>query len=267
VALYCPNQLGCPPQRLASLCHFAGRGQLNIDGLGEKVAFQLLETGLVKTVADIFKLTVEQIEALPRFAEVSAKNLIDAIETARRNATFSRLLGALGIRNVGWVVARLVASRYRRIGELLALVDDTGADPVQKLQEIPGIGEVIAESLVEFVRRPENRAVLEALVENGVDPVEPAQAASSGPLAGKTFVVTGTLGRSREVVSRAIEEAGGKVTGSVSKNTSFLLAGDNTGAAKLAAAQKHGVRVIREAELEAMLRGEELAPAPAPAAD
>ncbi len=259
VALRCPNSLGCRWQLAQSIQFFAGRGQMNIDGLGEKVTQSLIDASLVANVADLFALRQEQIEGLERFAEQSAKNLIDAIARAGRTASFSRLLAALGIPHVGGVAARAIAQRYRRMADLLGLVDQAGADPaVEGISEVPGVGEVIARSLVDFLARPESRRVLGLLAERGVDPVEPEApaATASGPLGGKTFVITGTLATPRSEVQHRIERAGGKVTGSVSKGTDYLVAGDKTGQSKLTAAAKHGVTVIDEAALERLLAGD-----------
>jgi DNA ligase (NAD+) len=255
VALRCPNSLGCPAQLAMSIQFFAGRGQMNIDGLGEKVTQSLIDTGLVANVADLFALTQEQVEGLERFAETSAKNLVEAIARAGKTASFARLLAALGIPHVGGVAARAVAQRFRRMADLLAVVDEGVEAAVERISEIPGVGEVIARSLVEFLARSETREVLRLLVERGVDPVEPEApaAATSGPLGGKTFVITGTLSSPRSQVQHRIESAGGKVTGSVSKATDYLVAGANTGQSKLAAAARHGVTVIDEAALEALL--------------
>ena len=256
VALRCPNALGCPGQLLQSIQFFAGRGQMNIDGLGEKVAQALIDAGLVRNVADLFALEAAQLMQLERFAEISARNLVAAIDQARRTATFSRLLAALGVPHVGGVAARAIAARYPRLAELLALVDAGEPDEaVERLSEIEGVGEVIARSLVEFLRRPETREVLRLLVERGVDPVEPAAPVGDGPLAGKSFVITGTLSAPRSEVAARIEAAGGKVVGSVSRSTSYLVAGDKTGQAKLTAARKHGVEVLDEPGLERLLAG------------
>jgi DNA ligase (NAD+) len=253
VVLRCPNKLACPAQLLAALEFFAGRGQMNIDGLGEKVAFALMEAGLVKNVADLLVLTAEQLEGLERFAETSAANLVRAIADARDKATFSRLLAALGIPHVGGVASKAIAQRYRSIGELLALVDDGERDFVETVAEIEGIGEVIAASLRDFLLDAHSREVLNLLRARGLDPVEAVARASDGPLSGKTFVITGTLSKPRGDVARDIEAAGGKVVGSVSKKTDYLVAGDKTGKAKLTAAEKHGVEVLDEAALQLLL--------------
>ena len=250
VALRCPNSLGCPEQILSGIIYFAGRGQMNIDGLGDKVVRALYDAELIRTVADLFTLEAPQIEALERFAETSANNLVASIATARVDATLSRLLTALGIPHVGGVAAKAITARYRRMAELIALLDD---DFVASLSEIEGVGDVIARSLEQFLRAESNRKVLDQLRANGVDPVEPERAAATGALSGKTFVITGTLSRSRGQIKQDIEAVGGKVTGSVSKSTDYLVAGDKTGKAKLAAAEKHGVQVLDEAALTALL--------------
>jgi DNA ligase (NAD+) len=260
VVLTCPNNLACPAQLLASLQFFAGRGQMNIDGLGEKVAQALLDAGLVENVADLFVLRKDQLLELERFADTSAQNLIDAIDRARDTATFARLLAALGVPLVGGVVAKTIAQRYRKMEHLLAVIDRT--DPstpeersgfVTELTEIEGVGEAIALSLERFLRDEHSREVLRLLAERGVDPEEPEEKRKGGGLAGKTFVITGTLSRPRSEIARRIQDAGGKVTGSVSKSTTYLVAGENTGKAKLSAAEKHGVEVIDEAALEQIL--------------
>jgi DNA ligase (NAD+) len=265
VALRCPNALACPAQLLQSIQFFAGRGQLNIDGLGEKICQALLDAGLVKNVADLFVLREDQLARLDRFAETSARNLVASIDRARTTATTSRLLTALGIPHVGGVAARLVARRYRKIDELLQVIDEAGEDgAVARIVEIDGIGEVIARSLVQFLARPETREVLGQLKERGIDPVEPAEDAGSGPLAGKTFVITGTLSVPRSEIASRIQRAGGKVAGTVSKSTTYLVAGENTGESKRAAAIKLGVAVLDEVGLAALLAGEPAAADEAP---
>jgi DNA ligase (NAD+) len=254
VALVCPNRLGCPAQRLAAIEFFASRGQMNIDGLGEKVVAQLLDAGLVHDVADLFDLTAAQLEGLDRFAAQSAANLVEAIATAKAEATFARLLAALGIANLGGVLARPIAEKYGQLSALRAAADELDSPAlVAALCEIDGIGETIARNVDQFLRDPQARAVIDKLIARGVDPAQPARAVADGPLAGKTLVVTGTLAAPRALVQKRIEAAGGKVAGSVSKKTSYLVAGADTGKAKLDAAAKHGVPVIGEAELDALL--------------
>ncbi len=256
VALVCPNRLACPAQRLAAIEFFASRGQMNIDGLGEKLVEQLVDKQLVADVADIFTLRVADVASLDRFAAQSANNLIAAIAKAKGDATFARLLAALGIPNVGGVIARPIAEKYQQLSKLreAARAKDSEAF-VEELCEIEGIGETIAVNVDRFLRDPHAQVVLDKLAANGVDPAQPITRTADGPLTGKTFVVTGTLSAPRADVQKRIEQAGGKVAGSVSKKTHYLVAGADTGKTKLEAAEKHGVSVIDEAQLDALLTG------------
>jgi DNA ligase (NAD+) len=254
VALICQNRLGCPAQQLAAIEFFASRGQMNIDGLGEKVVAQLVGAGLVKDVADLFVLTWEQIARLERFADQSAKNLVAAIAKGKDSATFSRLLAALGIAHVGSVIARPIAQKYGTLSAMRAAASTKDSETfVAELCEIEGVGDTTAEGIDRFLRDPHVQIVLDKLAARGVDPAEPVVTSTGGPLSGKTFVVTGTLSQPRADIQKRIEDAGGKVAGSVSKKTSYLVAGGDTGKTKLEAAQKHGVTVIDEAELEKLL--------------
>jgi len=227
---------------------------MNIDGLGEKVVGQLVDGGLVHDVADLFDLTWQQLDALDRFAEQSAKNLVAAVASAKQAATCSRLIAALGIPHVGGVAAKAVATKYGRLSALRAAAHAKESELfVDELCEIEGIGEIIAREIDRFLRDSHGAAVLDKLAARGVDPAEPITAVASGPLAGKTLVVTGTLTQPRADVQKRIEAAGGKVTGSVTKKTSYLVAGADTGKTKLEAAEKHGVPVIDEAGLDRLL--------------
>jgi DNA ligase (NAD+) len=257
VVLACTNRLGCPAQRLAAIEFFGARGLMNIDGLGERIVAQLIEAGLVKDVADLFDLTAAQVAELDRFAEQSAKNLVDSIAQAKQKATFARLLAALGISHVGGVVARPLAARYGSLSKLLAAADATTSDElIAQIDEIEGIGDVIARAVDRFVRDPHARSVMDKLIARGVDPIEPVVEPSTGPLAGKTLVVTGTLSKPRGEVQAAIEAAGGKIAGSVSKKTDYLVAGADVGKTKLDAAAKHGVAVIDEDGLAKLIAGQ-----------
>ncbi len=257
VVLVCPNRLACPAQRHAAIEFFAGRGQMNIDGLGEKIIAQLLEAGMVQDVADLFDLTADGLAGLERFGETSARNLVAAIARAKEAATFSRLLAALGIAHVGGVVARPIAQRFGRLSALVAAADaQDGEAFVASLCELDGVGEVIARAVDRFCRDEHARAIVAKLIARDVDPEEPRVEVADGPLTGKTLVVTGTLSRPRAEVQAAIEAAGGKIAGSVSKKTHYLVAGADVGKTKLEAAAKHGVAVIDEVALAVLIRGE-----------
>ncbi len=257
VALLCVASMTCAGQLQESVAFFAGRKQMNIDGMGEKLCGLLIEAKLIANVADIFTLKSEDIEKLDRLGSLSASNLTTAIETAKRDATFSRLLTALGVRHVGGTAAKAIAQKYNRMSALFELADigDDGDAFLDGLCGIEGIGAVIAQSLYEFLHDPTNRSVLESLIERGVDPVEVVKEKTEGTLSGKTFVITGTLSASRGTFKARIEDAGGKVTGSVSKSTDYLVAGEKTGKSKLSAAEKHDVKVLDEAALEALIAG------------
>lgn len=257
VVLACPNRLGCPAQQLRTIEFFASRGQMNIDGLGEKIVEQLVSAKLVSDVADLFDLTAAQLEKLERFGKSSAKNLIAGIAEAKKTATFSRLLSALGIANVGRTVGAPIAAKY---GSLRALRDAVAAKDstafVAELCEIEGIGEIIATAVDAYFRDPAAAALVDKLLARGVDPIEPVAAVNAnGTLVGKTFVVTGTLSKPRPEVQKDIEAAGGKVVGSVSKKTNYLVAGADVGQSKTEAATKNGVAIISEAELNALIAG------------
>lgn len=257
VVLMCPNRLGCPAQRLGAIEFFASRHQMNIDGLGEKVVEQLVEAGLVNDISDLFSLTVNQLLGLDRFGKLSAENLIKAIATAKKNATFSKLLSSLGITNVGSTLAKPIAAKYRKLSVLrAAAAAKSSEDFVAELNEIEGIGKVVAQNVDKYLREPHVAEVLDKLAEHGIDPEEAITVIGDGPLSGKTLVVTGTLTAPRADVQKRIEAAGGKVAGSVSKKTTYLVAGADTGKTKLEAAQKNGVQVISEEELETLLKGE-----------
>lgn len=240
VALYCPN-VACPGRQLEGLAHFASRDCLDIDGLSYQRIAQLIEAGLVHDAADLYALRVEQLVALERFAEKSAENLVAAIDASRRQP-LSRLLFALGIRHVGAQAAQLLA---RRFGSLDALA----AASVEEITAVRGIGEVIAQSVRHFFDDPTSQALLEKLGRHGLTFTEPEAQQASATLEGATVVITGTLPTlSRSDATALVERAGGRVTGSVSKKTTFVVAGADAGS-KLEKAQALGVEVIDEAEL------------------
>ncbi|MDY0001177.1 MAG: NAD-dependent DNA ligase LigA [Polyangia bacterium] len=253
VALRCPNSLACPAQIKAALEFFASRGAMNIENLGEKLVGQLVEGGLVRDVADLFLLTAERLQELPRMGPKSASNLVESLARRRAEATLERLLTGIGIPLVGAVAARTIAARYSGLSAMLA---EAPARMREALEEMDGIGPKMAASTTGFFATPARREVLQKLVDVGIDPA-PSGMASAGsgglPLSGRVFVITGTLSRPREELRELIEAAGGKVTGSVSAKTSYLVAGENTGAAKREAAAKLGVPVLDEAALESLL--------------
>lgn len=241
----CSNGLACPAQRKQAILHFAGRRAMEIEGLGDKLVDQLVDTGLVETVADLYGLSAAQVAGLERMAEKSAANLIAAIAASRERA-LHRFIHALGIRNVGEQTAKDLALHFGRLDALL------GAD-AEALMAVPDVGPVVAQSLLAFFAEPHNRAVIERLRAVGAWRDGEARPRSGGVLHGKTFVLTGTLTRfSRDAAKARIEAAGGKVSGSVSKKTDYVVAGAEAGS-KLAKAQELGVTVIDEAGMLALL--------------
>jgi DNA ligase (NAD+) len=249
VALRCPNRLSCRAQLIEGVQFFAAA--MDLENLGPKLTAQLIERGLVGDVADLFALRADALVELERMGEKSAENIVHGMEKARRTATLSRTLSALGIPHVGEVAARSIAQRFERLEQLVRLQPDELA---ARLEGVRGLGKVIAGGVATFFADPRNRRVVEKLVEFGVNPGEP-RGKSDGPLAGKSFCVTGTLSRPRGQVRKDIENAGGRFASAVTKETQFLVAGADTGEQKLAAARKHGTQVIDEAVLYAMIAG------------
>ena len=242
-ALRCTNS-ACPAQLSRSIEHFASKGAMNIDGLGPQIVELLLGNKLIGDASDLYSLRAEQIEALERMGEKSAKNLISAIENSKA-AGLSRLIYALGIRNVGEVAAAALAERY---GDLEALTKAT----VEEIAELDDFGNITAECVVDFFSHPQNIALCRRLAEAGVE-TSYKGAPKGDALAGLTFVLTGTLPTmSRDEASELIKNAGGKTSGSVSKKTDYVVAGEAAGS-KLTKAQSLGVKIISEEELLAML--------------
>jgi DNA ligase (NAD+) len=247
--LRCTGGLYCPAQRKQALLHFASRRAMDIEGLGEKLVDQLVEGGVVRTPADLYKLGVASLAALERMAQKSAANVHAAIEKSKQT-TLARFIYALGIRNVGEVTGKDLA---RHFGSLDALMEAS----VEQLQEAPDVGPVVAASIAGFMRERHNREVIDELRAAGVHWKEGARAraaATEGAFAGKIVVLTGTLaGMSRDEAKERIEAAGGKVTGSVSKKTDYVVAGDEAGS-KLDRAKELGVAVLDEERFLKMLR-------------
>ncbi|QDX80795.1 DNA ligase (NAD(+)) LigA [Denitratisoma sp. DHT3] len=242
----CTGGLYCPAQRKQALLHFAGRRAMDIEGLGDKLVDQLVDGGLVHTAADLYGLTLEQLAGLERMAEKSARNLLAAIDKSRRT-TLARFIFALGIRNVGEATAKDLARYFGGLDALLAASEE-------RLQQVPEVGPVVAASLAHFFAQPHNREVIAALRAAGLNWTEgEAAAAVAAPLAGKTFVLTGALPTlSRDEAKDLIESRGGKVAGSVSKKTHYVVAGAEAGS-KLVRAQELGVPVLDESQLMELL--------------
>lgn len=241
VALRCVNP-ECPAQVRGRLEHFASRQCMDIEGLGEAVVDQLVERSLVSTLSDVYRLTFEQLLELEKFAEKSARNLVDAIDWSKR-VDLWRLLHGLGIPQVGVSAAKDLAKAFGGMAELRS------AD-LERLIEIDGIGEKTAQGIVTFFENPKNASNLDELYGLGMDPVAPeVPSGAEAIFDGMTFVITGTLPTmKRDEAKTLIESKGGKVAGSVSKKTTYLLAGESAGS-KITKAEKLGVEVLSEADL------------------
>ncbi|BCX81213.1 DNA ligase (NAD+) [Methylomarinovum caldicuralii] len=238
VILRCSGGLYCPAQLKASIKHFASREAMDIEGLGEKLIDQLVDKGLVKDVADLYDLTFDQLIQLERMGPKSAQNLLKAIERSK-HTTLPRFLYALGIREVGEVTAQLLAEHFGSLERIMNAGEE-------ELARIPGIGPVVARHIVTFFRQPHNREVIERLRRAGVHWEEGAPAEKPKPLAGKTFVFTGTLAAmTREEAKRRVEALGAKVSNSVSKKTDYVVVGENPGS-KLDKARQLGVEILDE---------------------
>ena len=236
----CTGGLFCPAQRKQALLHFAGRRAMDIEGLGDKVVDQLVDSGLIRTLPELYKLGVLKLAALERMGEKSAQNLVDALERSR-HTTLARFLFGLGIRHVGESTAKALARHFGGIDRLMDA-------PPEQLVEVPDVGPIVAASLRTFFDQPHNREVVEQLRAAGVtwDEHEGAPPAQSLPLAGLTFVLTGTLPTmGRDDAKDLIEAAGGKVSGSVSKKTSYVVAGAEAGS-KLDKAQALSLPILDE---------------------
>ncbi len=231
----------CPARLKESILHFSARGVMNIDGMGDVLVDQLVDRGIVQSVADIYDLTLAQLVSLERMGAKSAGNVIRNIEKSKQNP-LPRVLTALGIRFVGERTAVFLA-------EAFGSLDKIAAASVEELQRADEVGPKVAESICQFFREPHNQELIDRLRAAGLQFEYAVKRKKGGPLAGLTFVLTGTLPNlSREDATRVIESAGGKVSGSVSRKTSYLLAGEDAGS-KLDKARSLGVPVIDEAEL------------------
>ena len=246
-AHYCPNETACPPQIKGKIEHFISRRAMNIDGLGPETVDLFYQQGLIRDVSDLYKLRVEDIRGLDRMGLKTAENIIKSID-ASRGVPFERVLFALGIRFVGETVAKKLARSFTDIDSL------RWAD-MKSLIEVDEIGEKIAQSIVTYFANPQNNALVERLEEAGLQfhRTEEELAGHTDRLAGQSIVISGVFARhSRDEYKALIEKHGGKNVGSISSKTSFILAGENMGPAKLEKARKLGVRIVNEDEFLSM---------------
>lgn len=245
----CSGGLICPAQRKQALLHFASRRAMDIEGLGEKLVDQLVDHDIVKTAADLYRLGLAALTGLERMAEKSAQNVLQAIERSK-STTLARFVFALGIRNVGEATAKELARHFGSLDRLMLA-------PVEALQQVADVGPVVALSIAQFFSEAHNREVIEQMRACGVHWQEgaPGAAVALSKLAGKTFVLTGALpNMSRDEAKEMIEAQGAKVAGSVSKKTDYVVAGAEAGS-KLAKAEELGIRVLDEAGLLQLLKG------------
>jgi DNA ligase (NAD+) len=243
----CPNRTGCPGQSFQHVKHFVSKGAMDIEGLGEKQAWRFLQEDLISDVADIYELNAAKLQELEGFGEISARNLLAAIE-ASRDRPFNRVLYALGLPGVGYVTAEALADHFGSIDALRA------ADPEQ-IQEVEGVGPVMAEQIAESLADERTWELIEKLREHGLNMEQkgPRRPARGGPLDGKTLVLTGTLPNlTREEATALIKRAGGKVTGSVSKKADYVVAGEDPGT-KMQKAEELGTEILDEAGLRKLV--------------
>lgn len=243
-AARCEGGLGCRAQLVESIKHFVARKAMNIDGLGIKIVEQLVENKLIDSAADLYRLTQADLLSMERMGEKSANNILNAIEKSKQT-TFARFLFALGIREVGESTAILLANSF----DLDALMDTT----VEALMELPDVGPVVSEHIVAFFAQKSNQKIIEGLLSSGVTwPKSPKIDSTNLPLNGKTYVITGTLSRSRDEIKTQLQELGAKVTDSISAKTDGLIVGEKAGS-KLAKAEKLGVAILNEEKLKELL--------------
>jgi len=240
----CPNRFACPAQLVGQIVHFGARGALDIEGLGEETARLLVDRGLVRELAELFDLTPERMVELPRFAEKSATNLVAGIQ-ARKRPELAVFLHALGIPEVGAAVARDLALHFRSLDRILDA-------PPEELEEVKGIGPRMSQAIREFLDNAQNREGICHLLERGVEPTAP-HAPMATPLAGRKFVFTGGLAAfTRSGAKKLVEDAGGKVVGSVSRETDYVVVGEDPGS-KHEKALELGVTVLDEEAFRALL--------------
>lgn len=245
---FCPNDQECPPQVKGRMEHFVGRRAMNIDSLGGETIEQLFQAGLLHNIADIYDLKKEQLLPLERMAEKSANNLIEGIEASKK-VPFERVLYAIGIRHVGETTAKKIAKKVKSLDVLVS-------HSKEQLLETDEVGEVIADSISDFFANPKNRSIIDRLKKAGLkfELSEDQLQTGSDKLKDLTFVISGVFNKySRDQLKDMIEFNGGKNSGSISKKTNYLLAGDNMGPEKLKKAQSSGVKIISEEDFEKMI--------------
>jgi DNA ligase (NAD+) len=249
VFTYCPNRTGCPGQQFQHVKHFVSKGAMDIEGFGEKQAWRFLQEGLIEDVAAIYDLDAEKLQGLEGFGEISARNLLASIE-ASRGRPFNRVLYALGLPGVGYVTAEALADHFGTIDAL------RGADP-EAIEEVEGVGPIMALQIAESLADERTGELIERLRERGLSFKQEGagRPKGGGPLDGKTLVLTGTLAElTREQATALIKRAGGKVTGSVSKKTDYVVAGDDPGS-KLQKAEEVGTEILDEKGLRKLVGG------------
>ena len=245
---YCPNQNGCRPQILGRIVHFIRRKAMNIESLGEETVELLFENNLLQNIADLYDIKAEQIATLPRLGEKSAENIIQSINNSRQ-VPFHRVLFALGIRFVGETTAKYLAEHFRSLDAIQTATRE-------ELTEAEEVGEKIADAIIEYFADERNQQIIERLREAGLQLTAKERTKASNTLEGLTFVISGSFANhSRDELKALIDANGGKNLAAVSANTSYLLAGDKIGPAKLQKANKLGIKIISEDEFIAMIGG------------
>jgi DNA ligase (NAD+) len=247
-AFYCPNEDGCPPQIKGKMEHFVSRKAMDIDGIGQETVELLYNEGLAKNIADLYLLQRPQLEALERMAEKSAQRILDGLEASKK-VPFERVLFALGIRFVGETVAKILVKK-------LHTIENIQAAKKEELTEIDEIGERIAESVVDWFSKTEHIQLIEKLKGHGLQfqISEDKIGNKTDKLSGLSIIISGTFEKySRDELKQMIEQNGGKNIGSISKKTSYMLAGDNMGPSKLEKASQLGIPIISEDEFLKML--------------
>ncbi len=248
VNLYCPNTFYCPAQIKGRLEYWVSKDCMDIDGVGTNLISRLVEKGYVTNPADLYKLTVDDLMQLDLIAEKSAQNIYDAIQNSK-TPELSRFINSLGIRHVGKETSELIAAKFLTFEKFKNAACDS-------IQQIEGIGEKISDSIIEFFKNEMNIQLLNELNKNGVIPKETTVETTEKSLSGKVFVITGTLSTTRDIFEKTIKNLGGKVSSSVSKNTNYVLMGENPGS-KVDKAHALGVKIISEDEFERLISGSE----------